>query len=74
MPILPPSESRIEIYNYLLQKSMDKKLLKLIAHYSTSVIPHQLHLLELEKIIDMYFEDLEAELKKIIPEKKTVKK
>ena len=46
------SESRIEIYNYLLQKSMDKKLLKLIAHYSTSVIPHQLHLLELEKNID----------------------
>lgn len=46
------SESKIESYNYLLQKATDKKLLKLIAHYSTSVIPHQLHLQELEKIID----------------------
>ena len=46
------SESKIGIYNCLLQKALDKKLLKLIAHYSTSVIPHQLHLQELEKIID----------------------
>lgn len=46
------SEDYIKDYEYLIEKSSNKKLLKLISHYSTSVIPHQLHLMELEKIID----------------------
>ena len=40
-----------EGYLNLLNKSTEKRLLKMISHYSTSVIPHQLHLMELEKIL-----------------------
>lgn len=46
------SESMLDTYQKLLEKSENKKLLRFTAHYSTSVIPHQIHLLELEKIID----------------------
>lgn len=41
-----------EKYSYLVEKATNKKLLKMISHASTSVIPHQLHLMELEQIID----------------------
>ncbi len=41
-----------EDYNYLLKKVKDKKLLRIIANESTSVIPHQCHLKELRVIID----------------------
>lgn len=46
------SSNLIENYNYLLKKAEDKTLLTIIAHYSTSLIPHQLHLLEFESIIN----------------------
>ena len=39
-------------YKYLKAKVEKKELLQIIANVSTSVIPHQLHLQELEKILD----------------------
>ena len=39
-------------YNYLKNKVEKKELLQIIANVSTSIIPHQLHYLELETILD----------------------
>lgn len=41
-----------EKYQDLLNKAEKKKLLTIIAHVSTSIVPHQLHLNELKIIID----------------------
>ena len=41
-----------EDYNYLINKLENNELLKTIANVSTSVIPHQLHLNELEIILN----------------------
>ena len=46
------SKGYAEIYEGLLAKAINRELLKTIALASTSIIPHQLHLIELEKIID----------------------
>lgn len=46
------SDELINTYNELLAKAQNKSLLNTISLSSTSLIPHQLHLIELEKIID----------------------
>lgn len=46
------SEAYKQLYEDLLAKAQNKTLLKTISFSSTSIIPHQLHLIELERIID----------------------
>lgn len=52
--ILDSNKDKIEQndYNYLKNKVEKKELLQIIANVSTSIIPHQLHYLELETILD----------------------
>lgn len=50
--LLEPHKDIIEEeYNYISSKCDECKFLNIIANVSTSLIPHQLHLMELEKII-----------------------
>lgn len=46
------NDTHLNEYNYLVDKAEKRELLKIIANESTSIIPHQLHLLELKIIID----------------------
>lgn len=46
------SEDNKSIFENLLTKSQNRELLRTIALASTSLIPHQLHLIELEQIIE----------------------
>lgn len=50
------SQDNLGTFNEIIKKLENNELLKIIANESTSVIPHQLHLLELKKIIDIYGE------------------
>lgn len=52
--ILDSNKDKIEekAYQYLKEKTEKKKLLQIIANVSTSLIPHQLHLIELKIILD----------------------